>query len=126
MTVARDVNLVALIPLAMFLLAQTVGAVWWAATMTARFESLQISVHEGQMSMQDDLIAETAERIDDRRRIYDRIVGVEAAVTAIGSDGLAVRATIDGLSSSVNELRADVRITNQLLRDALTNNKTGG
>jgi len=119
MTTTRDVNLGTLIPIGLFLVAQTLGAVWWAATMTSRFDSLERAFTSGQSAVEADLEEETASRIEDRRRIYDRLVDAEQAVASITAESRATRAILDGVDKQLAELRTDIRTNNDLLRNVL-------
>lgn len=130
MSMTKDVNLGTLLPLALFLTVQTMGGIWWAATITAGLDQVNAYVVESRVEFRtaiakeekeriDDLAEETADRIDDRRRIYDRLVTVEKTSSEMIAEAQATAAIIQGMSSQIEALREDVRTNNELLRNLL-------
>ena len=83
MTVSRDVNLGTLLPIMALLLPMSLTAIWWAGTTTARFEAVVERLSDTDADTALKIAAETNNRIDDRRRIYDRLVEVEQSVAAM-------------------------------------------
>lgn len=119
MTVTRDVNLGTLMPVIMFLLVQTLGGVWWAATLTRDMSSVKEQVALNNSALKERIDEVDAARTEDRRRIYDRIVGVEQVTSQIMASDLANRTLLEGLKDDVTVLRADLQQNNTLIRDLL-------
>lgn len=119
MTVTRDVNLGTLMPVIMFLVIQTLGGVWWAATLTRDMSSVKEQISLTTAALKHRVEEVDAARNEDRRRIYDRIVGVEQVTAQIMASDQANRTLLEGLKDDVMELRADLKQSNALLRDLL-------
>ena len=119
MTVKTDTNLGTIIPVILFLTVQTGGGIWWAATLTANLQALSDDVQESQLELRAAIANEEDERIADRRRIFDRIVDVEAVVNGVTAENQATRAIISALQDDLALLREDLRENNGLIRRLL-------
>lgn len=121
MTTTRDINLGTVIPIALFLIVQTGGGIWWAATTTAQMGALAEGVKTSQADASKRMDDLELGRSEDRRRIFDRLVGVERTVTDVMTQETATRALLSGLEAQIEAMREDVKTNNALLRDLLLN-----
>ena len=117
--VKRDINLGTLIPVVLFLTVQTLGAVWWAATMTAQFDALQEYVRAETDNTTERINLIDQNRITDRQRILDRLVRVEGIATELAASERATSEIVEAIKDDINALREDLRDNNSLLRELL-------
>lgn len=119
MVISRDMNLGTLVPLILFLAGQTLGAVWWAATISAQFDALSDSVAQRETSINQRINLIDQNRISDRQRIFDRLVQVEKIATELAASERATSEIVEAIKEDIAALREDLRDNNNLLRDLL-------
>ena len=108
MSVTRDVNLGTVVPIALFLLVQSIGGVWWAASVNASVEQMQGAIASGAEDLK-------AEQLRQWTRINALELASQQSVTAFQTLGVSLA----GVKESLNELRYDLRQNNDLLRQAI-------
>ena len=123
MSVTRDINLGSLVPIGLFLFAQTAGAIWWAATISAQFEALQAFVVQDRAGLETRVNNVDQNRITDRQRLFDRLVQVERLTTELSASERATTEIVGAIKEDIGALREDLRENNSLLRDLLTDAK---
>lgn len=109
MRVNGDANLGTIIPLVLFLTAQTVGAVWWAGTMTTAVEDLRIELTEFTVDQQ-------AEQL----RQWDRINSVEQTSAQAAASVKALEKLLLEMDKDISLIQGDIREVNRYLKDILT------
>lgn len=93
MHVTKDLNLGTIVTIALFLIAQSTAAVWWAATISAKVEATAITV-----------IATRAWQTTQD----DRLGRLEA-------NDVAVRTQMSAVQALLEDMRQDIRTNNNLL-----------
>ncbi|MDJ0827909.1 MAG: hypothetical protein QNJ16_20680 [Rhodobacter sp.] len=104
MSVNRDLNLGTVVTVALFLVVQTGGAVWWASQMSAKLTSIG-----------EDVSAQAEEDL----RQWTRINGNEDSIAQVIALEAAIEAQLTAFENSIDDLRIDLRSNNNLLRELL-------
>lgn len=102
--VKNDMNLGSLIPIGIFLVAQTVVAIWWASDVSTKIDTL---------------IQEVDDQAAEDLRQWARINGAEAQNVATNTNVAALRASVDSMRQEISILREDVRTNATILRQLL-------
>lgn len=117
--ITKDMNMGTLVPVFLFLTVQTMGGIWWAATLTSQFEVLTKTVAENQEVLTERIEKVDTERIEDRRRIYDRLVNTEKVIGEITANERASQVLLAGVKEDVQALRDELGANNALIRQLL-------
>ena len=108
MSVKRDINLGTLIPIALFLIVQTGGGIWWASSIHSTVTQVTAS-HAKHVSDAD----------SENLRQWARISAVETALTAVSSTAETTAALLARIEADVDAVSEDIKETNNLIRDLL-------
>ena len=68
-----------IVTISLFLVAQTIGAVWWASGVASELEGVKDNLNQIKVNVE----AEKNARTDERRRIYDRITSQDRIISEI-------------------------------------------
>lgn len=120
--VVVNINFSAVVTICIFLVVQGGAFLWSFSTLTAQVSNLSKDVQEYQSEYDERLTKETTQRIEDRRRIYDRIVDIEKVISAMTAQEQATRVLLEGLKEDVTNLRVELAANNKLIREILSGN----
>lgn len=106
--VSKDVNLGTLIPIALFLIVQAGGGIWWASSIHSTVN--QISAAQA---------SNLADTNTTNLRQWDRINFVDGAINGVLADQRANAAILQRVEQDIGGMRADLKATNDLLREMI-------
>ena len=113
MTVKNDLNLGTLLPLAIFLLGQSIVAVWGAATIYTNLQQLTSRVELFRL-----------EQAEVERRQWDRISLSEQQLTTAMASGQTFERLLESVLRELSDVRTELRRTNDRL-DQQVDNRNG-